>query len=684
MSILRKAAVPVNDTEKALVLHSSSYRAQPMLPVPTAPPQLQDPQAAEIDLFDSLRRHWLLATVLFSVIAVVGTLYCLSTMHPNYQAETTIYVSPELARETGTSGVTDSTYATFLNQQIMTILHYDTLSEAVQQLKKKGIHWKNTGETERASVDRLRGALSVQHVPDSYELAIQMTGANPGMVAAVANAVAQSFLEEANAPEASGRVDKGSALQREKVALQKEIQDQQDIRANLAVSLQTANPRGNSPLPDDETLSQLHASLAMAHSKRVEAQAQLEAGQSTLTSDAQQIAKNDPAAQTVRTGLLQKQLQLREQIKNMLPTHPFRKQAEAELAAIDSELRNGSSDQVTKVSGDIQAKLQAQVDEYRKMEYVLSRDIAIKLAGLPAISRNLALAEQTSGEIQRLQDQLTRVDTQMEEIRLRNTSGAAMRVFSIAQAPTVPVKSQQMKAIGAVFAAALLLGIGLPLALDIRDARIYDPATIERILGFPIVGMTIERTPKTETFADEHLRRIVSGIERGIAEGARSVLLTGIKQTVEPSLIRDISRHLSDHKINVTVRMNRRNIETEYRTAAQTRIVGPGVSMSDDMEDCEVVLMDSPALVFSADAERMAAKADMTLVVVKAGMNTRPDLVRGARLLERLNVPAVGVILQDVKVERAGRVLRRDLKEYTALQAQMGRLTRNWDGNAFV
>jgi Mrp family chromosome partitioning ATPase len=109
-------------------------------------------------------------------------------------------------------------------------------------------------------------------------------------------------------------------------------------------------------------------------------------------------------------------------------------------------------------------------------------------------------------------------------------------------------------------------------------------------------------------------------------------------------------------------------------------MIGPGVSLAEDLEDCSVVLMDAPALVFSAETERLAAEADMTLVVVQAGMNTRPDLLRGARLLERLNVPAIGVILQDVRVERAGRSLRRDLKEYMAMQRQLAGLSGTWVG----
>jgi hypothetical protein len=74
--------------------------------------------------------------------------------------------------------------------------------------------------------------------------------------------------------------------------------------------------------------------------------------------------------------------------------------------------------------------------------------------------------------------------------------------------------------------------------------------------------------------------------------------------------------------------------------------------------------------LFSADTERLAAEADITLMIVQAEKDTRPDLLRGARLLERLNVPAVGVILQGVRPECAGSSLRRELNEYRIVRRQ--------------
>lgn len=567
----------------------------------------------------------------------------------------------------------------------MTILHYDTLSGALHDLAKKGIHWRAKGETERESVDRLRGSLDVGRVPESYEIAVQMTSRDPREAALLANAVAQSFLAAGNRPDSSGSVDRRVALAGEKDTLEKDLRDQLDIRSKLAESLQVVNLQKGTTLPDDEVLFQMRQALTAAHRKRVEAEEGMAAGQSTVAADAEQIASNDPAARTMSLNLLQRKWDLMEKIKTMLPTHPVRKQAEAELAAIDAQLKAGAGENVPKVTEQLMAKLRAQADEARRVEKDLNDEIAKQSSTIPSMAKNLAEAEFISGNISRIQDRLSRVEAEIEEMNLRNSSGATMRIFSVAQPPDAPLKSQRTKALAIVFAAALLLGIGLPVALDLTDSRIHDPATIEQALGFPVVGMTIERNRKTDQFADEHLRRLVAGIERGIAEGARSVLLVGIKEPVPAALIRDISAQLADRKLNVTVTPGRRKTETEIRPAhSKTRIIGPGVPVGssfadvEDLEDTNVFLMDAPALVFSAESERLAAEADMTLMVVQAGKNTRAELVRGARLLERLNVPAVGIILQEVRVARAGRRLRRDLEEYSVSQRQLPGFTATW------
>jgi capsular polysaccharide biosynthesis protein len=673
MAMVRKTTPIVNDVEKALVLHSSSaaLRGQPP-PIPVPVPD----QSGNLDLLDSLYRHWMLALCVFLAIAVVGTMWSVNAMRPVYQAETTIYVPPDLGKDDSAPATADIPYPTLVNQQIMTILHYDTLSEAIQQLARKGVPWKLKGETEGQSVDRLRAALDVQRVPDSFEISIEMMSAEPATAATIVNTVAQSFLDERNRPDTPGRVNRAAALDLEKATLEKELQKQLDLRGKLSESLQVVNLHKSTTLPDDEVLLQMHQALAAAHRKRIEAEAQLQAGAATVATEAERLAGADPAVNAATTNLLAKQFELREKIKTMLPAHPVRKQAEADLATIDAELKTGPGNKIAKLTAQLMENLRSQAEESRRIEADLTQEIALESSGIPDMQRSLGQAELINGDIARIQDHLNRVNGDIEQLNLRSASEGALRVFSVAQAPTVPLKNQRFKALAITFAMALVLALGLPVVLDMADSRIYDPATIERILGFPVVGMTIVRTSKTEPFADEHLRRLVAGIERGIAEGARTVLLTGLKQSVPQSVIADLSRSLTDRDIDVVVRSGRRNADPDIRTIASVN--GTGVALAGELDSNSVVLMDAPALVFSAEAERLAAEADMTLVVVQAGSNTRPDLVRGARLLERLNVAAVGIILQDVRVERAGRSLRRDLKEYLAFYRQPAGLSGSW------
>jgi Mrp family chromosome partitioning ATPase len=85
-------------------------------------------------------------------------------------------------------------------------------------------------------------------------------------------------------------------------------------------------------------------------------------------------------------------------------------------------------------------------------------------------------------------------------------------------------------------------------------------------------------------------------------------------------------------------------------------------------QDCDVVLVSAPPLLLSSDAELLATEADVTLIIAQAGKTTRKDLERAGRLLERLHVAGVGAILTNVRIERAGRLLRNELRDHKILR----------------
>jgi len=93
---------------------------------------------------------------------------------------------------------------------------------------------------------------------------------------------------------------------------------------------------------------------------------------------------------------------------------------------------------------------------------------------------------------------------------------------------------------------------------------------------------------------------------------------------------------------------------------------GRAGAMLDELKrDYDVVLIDAPPLLLSADTQFLGAIGDITLVVVETGAATRRELVQAADLLKRIGAPGVGVIMSQVRLRYAGRELKEDFKRFT-------------------
>ncbi|EDN66779.1 Protein-tyrosine kinase [Beggiatoa sp. PS] len=94
-------------------------------------------------------------------------------------------------------------------------------------------------------------------------------------------------------------------------------------------------------------------------------------------------------------------------------------------------------------------------------------------------------------------------------------------------------------------------------------------------------------------------------------------------------------------------------------------------------EHYDLILMDTPPLLLSADAELLGEIAGGVLLVIEAGGTMPGELKRAAQLLERLNPPVVGAILNRVKIFKGGGYFATLLKEYdTGTKLRPGLLKR--------
>jgi polysaccharide biosynthesis transport protein len=366
-------------------------------------------------------------------------------------------------------------------------------------------------------------------------------------------------------------------------------------------------------------------------------------------------------------SLLQRKSDLRVHLDAMLPANPLYKAGEKELTSIDNQLHSVPSEMVHTIGAQLMDKRHTDVEQARRIEAALGDEITQRVAAMEKASREVREARGLNEDIERSLAHLRDVQQRIDGLKLEAEMPGFLRVFSVAQQPLQPLKNEEQKATGTLLVLALALSFLFPVTLDIMDPRIYSPASIERVLGFLPVGMTIEGKQGKEEFAEEHLRRVVSGIQRSVARGAKTVLLAPLKFGLPDTLADEIAKVLTERGFRpVLIHANRQNLFDRVAGGAQTTALGPyGSLLKAEVQDCDVVLVSTPPLLLSSDAELLATEADVTLMIVQAGKTTRKDLERAGRLLERLRVGGVGVILSGVQVERGGRLIRRDFRDYT-------------------
>jgi capsular polysaccharide biosynthesis protein len=645
---------------------------------PTSVPALQThaippPTKSDIDILDCLSRRWVLAAAIFLFCAAVGYRLVRHYVRPMYQAETTVYVSPSALKDYA-EHANELSYVTLVNQQVLTVLHYDTLSSALRRLDASGHPFRERGETEQAAIDRLRQWIGVWRVPDSYEIAIAATGHDPTHLAFMANAVADAFLEQGRGGFVSERSSHMAVLTAEKNSVDKQLAEKLETVAEYSGKLQVVDLERAATFPDDAVLAQMRVALAGARQKRIEAEQQLAVAEpSGAAAAAEQIFMSDATTKARIDTLLQRQTDLRSRLDGMLPANPLYKSAQKELATVNAQLHSIPSDMIRTIGSELVDKLHADVEETQRTEQALANQVNQDAVNLEQTSRELHDARALNADIERLRTHRRDIQERIDALNLQADLPGFLSVFSLAQRPLQPLKNQKTKALGALLGLALALSLCIPIGLDLLDPRIHSPAGVERVVGFLPMGMTMATKDGEEDFADEHLHRVATGIQRCIARGAKTVLLSPLKMGVPDALADEIARLLIERGFKpAVIHANRPGIVTGRKPV--TALGRYGSLLNGSVQDCDVVLISAQPLLLSADSELLAIESDVTLVVVEAGKSKRKDLERAARLLERLRVAGVGAILTSVRVERAGRVVRSDFRDYVKLLRLSGGL----------
>jgi polysaccharide biosynthesis transport protein len=320
-------------------------------------------------------------------------------------------------------------------------------------------------------------------------------------------------------------------------------------------------------------------------------------------------------------------------------------------------------------------------------------------------------------EISALQARYVTLDERTRNLELESKSPGSVHLFSAARVPkgSLPSKAKLIPPLLLPF--ALLLATGVVVLVDFLDRRIHTETDIEQILGFSPLGTLFHDQDVSMQVFDEGALRLAGGIDQAVrTAGVRTIVLTSVNAgggttsiienlggalaklgrktlTIDSSGFAPPVAYVND-KIDQPVhcavggaQLRRQDVDI-WSGAAMAQPFSPKLippinlldqAFKDLTTDFDVVLIDCAPILISAETEYLARFADVTLLIAEAEKTTKAQLFRSARLLERLQIPGMGVVINKMCYRWANRATREDL---TAFQARLekGRFSANKGG----
>ncbi len=395
----------------------------------------------------------------------------------------------------------------------------------------------------------------------------------------------------------------------------------------------------------------------------------------------------------------------------LLPDHPGIKALDAEIARLTEQI---DAEDAEFVRHQLAIALQ-QYEAAKNNEEEMAAHVEQQRQ--EAISLNSQLAEYTVLEsdyeqTRRLSDLL---DERIKEVD--TTSDVAVLNISIleAAAPALePSEPQKAKTMGLALCLGLFAGMGLALVLEWKDQRIRSTEEISALLGLPVLGAvpsmaSPKQTPsirgqKIRISPDSHEAEAIRTVRTAVffaapKEESKTILITSpapgegksttvsnlalaIAQAGQKVLIVDADfRRPTQHKI---FRLDRQVKGLSLVLAGQQSLAqaiehmgmenldvltcGPNVSNPAEMLNSESfrkiieavgqkydrVIVDSPPVLAVTDALILAARCDVTILVLRAEKSTRRVSMQARDALAAVNARVLGAVVNDVPRKTRG------------------------------
>jgi succinoglycan biosynthesis transport protein ExoP len=431
-----------------------------------------------------LRRRWLRITI-FVVCCTAAAAFISSRLTPEYESTARIAIDPQTPSTVvgdSTSNATISDTDQLFNTEVQLVQSDAVLRPVAQQFhlttRPASKHIPAGMDPSEAPVALAN--LSVTHPPNSYLINITYRSQNPVEGAAIANAIASSYIHQGLEMRARSALESSVFMETQIAQLKQNMDKSENALAEYEERLGVINPEEKTSILEARLL-QLNTQYTDAQNERIRtevASQALRSGSAAAVEVSPQAANLAKLEEALR-GAQQKMVE----IKSIYgPNYAEYKRAADELAEVTRQYEAAKT--------DIGKRIDVEHDEASNRADLLQAALQQAKNESDALHAQSIQFEEIKSDAETNKSLYNELFRKVKEASINGSfQGGAIRIADLARPQIQPVfpNKKVFTALGFLF--ALATSVIFVLGQDVVDKTLRDPEQARRVLGVPLIGI---------------------------------------------------------------------------------------------------------------------------------------------------------------------------------------------------
>jgi capsular exopolysaccharide synthesis family protein len=689
-------------------------------PIPPPEPDLETPGVPLRHYWFVLRRH--AGSILaFVAASVAATVIVSSRMTPVYEATVTVDVD----RQSPTGVIGQEAVRTvspdadqFLATQIKLIQSDSVLRPVVDKYRLREIPGEVFEDPPERPEEAAEAPVRLRHLkvtrpPNTYLLLISFRSSDPKLAAAVANAVAGSYLEHTYKIRYRASASLSAFMEKQLEELRAKMERSSAALAAFERELNVINPEEKTSILSARLL-QLNSEYTQAQAERMRKEA---AWQSVRggTLEAAQVSTQGDALRKLAERLNEARERFAEVRAHYGANHPEYRKAFLQLQEIERVL--------AETRQSIAERVRVEYQEAVRREEMLRKAVAETKAEFDSLNARSfeyqALKREAETDKKLYDELLHKIREAGINASFQNSS---IRIADPARPPLKPVFPNLKLNVVIALLASTLLAAAVAVVRDLMDDTVRDPEQVPRLFHAEVIGALPSvkgwrRIPAPLPAAGGALVRAgdpgdlaVAGFEEAVRALRNSILLGDLDRRLRSILVTsafpgegkstvaahlaathaaqgrrtllvdgDLRRPTLHRRFGVPGALGLANVlvsELPWREAVIPVEATPGLDLlpagppsrraadrmgavlSELLAEAsltyDLVILDAPPALGFAEPLEMAAVADGVVIVARAGQTSRKAIAGVLAVLRRVRAEVVGLVLNEVRKDSDG------------------------------